>query len=300
MFRRRRDEVPVPHEVGFFSAKEWGRFVDVVEKALARRGLTFGRDGTSVVVSGPEPQTLGLTNLAQVCHGEPAGRWPGLVDEFLDALGAAAEAEALRASIDSARAHLKMRLYPDDYAAGVDVELAARPFAESVIAVAVLDLPTSVQTITADDIERWGVSVDEVFAAALANTRGEGPTDRDSAEVAEGVTIDVLFGDSFFTTTAVSWLGELVEIGERGALVAIPHRHMILVHPITDAGAVQAVGHMIAMARRFYVEGPGSLSQHLYWWRGGELVWQPASVDDEGHIEFHPTDEFMLALESLD
>ena len=300
MFRRRRTDEPVPAEVAFFSAKEWNRFVEVVEKGLTKHGLTFGRDGTSVVVSGPDTQTLGLTNLAQVCHGEPPGRWPGLVDEFLGALGAAAEAEELRASFDSARSYLKLRLYPDDYAAGVDVELVARPFAESVIAVAALDLPTSVQTITTDDVARWGVPVDEVLAVALANTRGEGPTDRDSAEVADGVVIDVLFGDSFFTTTAVAWLGELVEIGERGALVAIPHRHMILVHPIHGAGAVQAVGHVIAMARRFYVEGPGSLSQHLYWWRDGELVWQPASVDDDGRIEFHPTDEFMQALDSLD
>jgi len=287
----------VPPEVAFLSEDQWAEFTRMVGVALKSRGLRFDREGTTVVVTHPRQTTVGLTTLAQVCKGEPSDLWPQRIEEFLAAFDAVEDRSDVE-SLDEVRSMVKARLYPDDYAVGTPIELVARPFAESVLAVVTLDLPTAVQAVTTDVLERWQVDVDELFDLAFANAWADGPSEREEAHLGPDLTISVLVGDSFFTTTSVGRLDELIDVPAGGALVSIPNRHVILAHPVESVEVVRVVSPLIEMTRRFYDQGPGSLSQHVYWWRDRQLWWQPAVVGPGG-IEFHPTDDFVQMLNRL-
>ena len=64
------------------------------------------------------------------------------------------------------------------------------------------------------------------------------------------------------------------------------------------SAVVQAINHVIPMIRKYYDEGPGSLSRHLYWWRDGSLRLLPAEVEPSG-ITFHPPGDFVDVLNGL-
>src|SRR6185436_11145305 len=55
-------------------------------------------------------------------------------------------------------------------------------------------------------------------------------------------------------------------IGEHGALVALPHRQMLIVHKIKGDNHPEIVPPMEKMTEELHREGPGSLSPDLYWY----------------------------------
>lgn len=301
MFRRRARE-PVPEDVPFFDDRTWTHFVCLVEKELRKRGVEFERLGSVVQSTNPKEMILGLTTLAQVCHGWPRLRWEEIVQtHFLNLFGEVASLDDMR-EFALNQDQLKVRLYPDDFASGTAHEFLVRPFAESIVAVLTVDTPTAVTVPARRDIEAWGPSEEDLFAMAYANTKAETEELRDSVtafELDQGVVVSAVLGDSFFTATAVLWLDDILgPLPSEGALVALPHRHMILIHELRDIGAIRAVNHLIPMARKYFDEGPGSLSRHLYWWRDGVIRWLPASWE-EGSIKFFPPADFVAALETL-
>ncbi len=199
---------------------------------------------------------------------------------------------------DEARDLVKVRLYPDEHVAAGH-PMVARPLAESVVEALVLDRPTHVMTLAGDQPEKWGLTPDELFEIGFANVRREVPPaiQRIDAEPS-AATIFAAVGDSFFTTTWVRWLDELTEIPAEGALVGLPHRHTILIHPIRDLSVLSAVQHVITGTRLLYERGPGSLSRHVYWWRRGSLRWLPSSLEED-RIELRPPEDFTAMLERL-
>jgi hypothetical protein len=82
-----------------------------------------------------------------------------------------------------------------------------------------------------------------------------------------------------------------------GALVAVPNRHVLVVHPIASVEAVRALNAMIILADRLYREGPGAIVPHVYWWRSGEPPMRiPSSVDEK---RVTPPDELVTVLNEL-
>ena len=87
--------------------------------------------------------------------------------------------------------------------------------------------------------------------------------------------------ESFFTATHALWAEELVgPPSPHGALVTVPNRHTLLVHPILDLRVMSATNHMLELTRRMYAEGPGSISDGLFWLRDGTLTRLPHRVEE--------------------
>ena len=113
------------------------------------------------------------------------------------------------------------------------------------------------------------------------------------------VALEALHSADFFTTSHVLFLEEHLEGPcPNGVLLALPHRHAILLHRITDLSVIHAVNSMIPIARGMFEEGPGSLSPNLYWWQGGKITYLPAVVTDD-KLNFYPPDEFVDMMNSL-
>ena len=87
-------------------------------------------------------------------------------------------------------------------------------------------------------------------------------------------------------------IAEYAHIGERGAIVSMPIRHSVLVHPIDDSTVRPAIAGMIPITRQLFKQGPGSVSPHLYWWRDGALEWIPTFFDGTpSGVEVYPSSE---------
>lgn len=296
----------VPPWASFLKPSEFLALLDLVRAEFARHGLEAELDAgdgkVRLLGDSGGMRFMGLANLAQVCHQLPLHEWPGVVaqhfEQMMHALeGKEATHERLAADFDEARALLKVRLYPADVAQhGL---YTYRTPMEGVIAALVLDLPETVDSVHESQIAAWGRPVDELFAIGLENVRTGDPVEPRAYELGTGGSIYLLGSQSFFTATHALMLGAYLQPApEHGALVAIPHRHAVVYHPIVDQTMLGAVNAMLPMARGMFQEGPGSVSPHLYWWRSGHFTLLPAETRPEA-IEFRPPVEFVALIEQM-
>jgi hypothetical protein len=162
-----------------------------------------------------------------------------------------------------------------------------------------IDLPSSVQTVNPDRVARWGVAVDELFAIGLENVRRECVPELVRDELEPGVPYLALTGQSFFVATHAlmlrRWDGF---VGRGGALVAIPHRHAVICHPIENIQTVKAVHRLALIARGMEQEGPGSITPGIYWYHDDRFTPIPYEVTGEKFV-LRPPDEFVELLNRL-
>jgi hypothetical protein len=270
---------PPPPWAAFMSAADFARFVEVVEAECAGAGRSCRVDRAAGIAYvdyglGEEPSACGLQNVAQLCGRNLAKQWPEIVkDHFTRLSQIVSEAEKLETlgdEFEEIRPLLKVRLYPPDYP--VDKCVYERP-AEDLVACLVFDLPESVVAVAPEVAAKWPVPREELFRIGMANVRGEEGIQRQEHDVGDGCRIHSLTGDSFFVASQALIIEDFLPnpIPEMGALIAIPHRHMVIFHPILDATCVTALNRMLPMAKGIFDEGPGSVSPSVYWWR--EAAW---------------------------
>lgn len=276
------------------TVSEWESFNAVVHDVLRHLKAEVERSEPGVLVL-KGGLHLGLLNLAQHCHANPRREWQDIIQHHLEVMR-----ETVDADVGYRRESMRIRLVPDDYAPSELREShVAQPYAESVIALLALDLPTAVRPVDREELVDDGIDVADAWALAWGQTREhERPTNVDQIEV-NGAKVHSIFGESFFVASLVEFLPELIgEIGENGALVSIPRRHTIVAHVIHDLAVVPAIQTMLPITRKLHAEGPGSVSAHLYWWRAGSLSPLPSSLR-EGEFEFFPPPDFVELLQSL-
>lgn len=294
-----RDDVP--EWAKFFAPDDYRAFLEAVDAEMRRRELPFEFGDGTVHVSPPGGETAdyGLLNLAQTCHATARTEWSSTIREHFDnAFRSSSDSEEIDArsgTLEGVRACLKVRLYHTDYRGQMGGGgLIHREPADGLIETLVYDLPGSVRTVPPDHARRWGVPEEELFRVGLANVKAEQPPPvTQTFDVGKGGAIRALVGDSFFTASHALFLEDHLESPARfGAIVAIPHRHAVLFHPIEDLRVIGAVNSMIPIAFGMYQEGPGSLSPGLYWWRSGKLTLLPTKVTAQS-ISFSPPTVFV-------
>ncbi|MCB9615146.1 MAG: hypothetical protein H6722_22125 [Sandaracinus sp.] len=297
-----------PSWASFWSGEQYGRFVEYVKSELGRRGVQFEMGDGVVRVLGQaagKSNELGLQNLAQKCRmARSENEWPDIVRGHLEQVVGSGrdeidEAMARANDLGAVRDQLKLRLYPRSMLANVPTDaLVSWPVADDLLAVLVLDLPQTVATVGADQRRAWSVSDEELHALALSNVKRFDPPQLDDFEIAPGVPARALVGDHFFVASHALQIARFVDPTEHGLLVIVPHRHATLVHRITGPEVLQAVNHFLGLARRMHLEGPGSITDQLYWWHDGVLERQPSEVNEQT-LTFRPTSGFEQMLSRL-
>jgi len=284
----------------------WAEFMDRGEYAEFRRLMddwmsTHNREyreadggGIEITLSDGQPLLLGLVNLAQLAHRIPRSERQRLIADHFGQVLTIPFGSVDRA-FEDVQSMIKVRLYPEDY--GVEgMPLVSRVLAPGVLAILVIDYPTSIMSLTHQQIEKWERPIDELFELGLANV---GAQDAPLSSDVTDTSIRMLTGETFFVATWALMLERLMQpVPEHGALVVLPHRHLLLYAPIVDVTVVQAFGPLLSIAARQFEAGPGSISPSLYWWRGGTLTLLPAKLIGRS-IDFTPPDDFMAVLNAL-
>lgn len=297
-------------------------FLRLVDRELAATGLprSLAVEGVAVVTVGDRDTVMDLRGLAQSVAPTPLREWPAAIREAVRQHVAAEQAAGRflehPPSAADAGPLLALRLISAAPALGIGAEQASqahetsrtgdadrspvrRPVTEDLAMELVYDLPTTAVAVPASHVTAWGGDADALFDLALTNTRS-----RVRAVVAQAGTMrrsyDVLRHASPFTASALLCLDELVgPLTPFGVLVAVPSRHELVAHVITDSDRLaQALADLPAGVRRRHARVAVPLSPRLYSWRGSDeqATWPrfmtvaPGSTpDDLTARPHHPT-----------
>jgi hypothetical protein len=282
----------LPADFEFMVQDAWLAFHRGIDEAVAGLELEVASIDPGVIRlrSG---RSLTLLQLAQHCHARPRDEWADLIVAHLRTMTAHLDQIAEPSSMFD----LRIRLVPDTPTdAAVLRQLGGRPFADGIVQVLAVDVDDAVRCVPTSEVAAHGWDVDEAWASALAQTELlEVPDEIHVIDIGGAEMIHV-FGERPFIAGMIGAIDDVIaeyaHIGERGAIVSMPIRHSVLVHPIDDSTVRPAIAGMIPITRQLFKQGPGSVSPHLYWWRDGALEWIPTFFDGTpSGVEVYPSSE---------
>ena len=298
--RLRGEPPPVPEWASFFTADEYNAFLDVVRAELDKNGAQYTIDDALVRISGTDEQ-FGLSNLAQLAHATERSDWPELVAGHFANLRATTgrDLDALAGDFDQVKSTLRVRLIADESMGGMSLDdvRGSRAYAPGDPLVLVYDFPDSTASVPPDHVEGWPLEADAVWEVAIDNVRLEPQPTRQEVP-AQGSVFTFAIDDSFYVATRALRLADELPAGTVDAVFAVPNRHMLLWHAIRDVSVVGAMQAMMQVTSKAFLDGPGSISDQLYWWHDGEVVHLPVRAQGNS-IDFMPPEEFVALLNTL-
>ncbi|MFF6805542.1 hypothetical protein [Streptomyces sp. NPDC012616] len=294
MFGRgeRRDGVDQPRdpEFTYLSEAEAARLRVFVRDAFAERGIEVTVESGRVTTGAG--WRFGLTNLAAACHNDSRGprRWRTLVDQHVDRVVRSLDGrQALKAL---PREQVLTRLHPR-FIPGEPRLLKAfgygPPSVPGLLEVLALDLPETVDMLTADDLADLG-DLTALRERAFQNLRDVRVDKHEKVKDKSGARFDVLMGGSYFVASLALLLDEVVRRHSKdtptpdGVLVALPHRHQLAFHVIRDSDVLPSLNLMARFAAVGHEEFPGALSPAVFWWHDGEFT-RVATSDGGVHVK---------------
>jgi hypothetical protein len=235
-------------------------------------------------------------NIAQICAKSPPDAWREMIEDHLENLASITNS-GRDSSFEEIRSQLKVRLFNLEMNPGWP--LVTAPVCDEFITTLVLDQPTTIATITTDQVDGWGIPVPELFDIAMVNV-----WEFDAVEVTEfapehGFKMKVIESPSFFTTSHILLLDRHLDFDpEKGLIVVIPNRH-IVVFVAVETGIERDLELMTRMAKELYVKGPGSITPSLLWLRKGQFEKVDLDRTDLG-MEFRGPEQLGRYLQGLE
>ncbi len=242
-------------------------------QTAADRGLEARlEDGRMVFQTG---DSLSFFNLARKLAAlDNESEWADCVRQHLNVLLAAKSRGSTLAG--GPTDDIVSRAYPQLYRVGTllpeTVEnVYHRELLPGVLEFLVEDFPESFGPFTADVIADCGLQ--NLFDSAATNLATVKPELSDTFE-----EINLFTGSSSYIGAMVrdvrwvarNWLAG-ADVESWGALVAVPTRRHLLVHPPTTAeGTLVAMVRMDWVASKLYESEPDPISPSAYWWHGDE------------------------------
>jgi hypothetical protein len=298
--RLRGDQSEVPEWAAFFTTDEYKAFLDVVRAELDKDGAQYTIGDGFVRLTGSEGE-LGLSNLAQLAHVTERNDWPQLVSSHFSNLRASTgrDLDALGGDFEAVKSMLRVRLLPDESMGGMSLGDigGSRAFASGILMALVYDFPDSTASVPPTHVEGWPIGADAVWDTAIDNVRLEPQPTRQEVPAQVGV-FTMAVDDSFYVATRALRLVDELPPGTVDAVFAVPNRHMLLWHAIRDLSVVGATQGMIQVTSKAFLDGPGSISNQLYWWHDGTVVHLPVKADGN-RVAIMPPADFVALLDTL-
>lgn len=305
IFKRYKDNQEVPEWASFFNGNEYSDFLKAVDNYFNKKKITYEL-GDGMITTGVNDfgfNNLGLTNLAQVCKQDKPRNYGSIVSEHFDSMVRAnqfdTEFNKIVHDFDNVKKYIGVRLYPNDYAANIGKELTiGKDFAGDIYAMLVFDLPDSITNVQPEQADKWGKSLDELFEVGLQNIKTNYSSDISQQKFNE-FTIWFIQGNHFFTPNIVFELSNYPNlVGSKGSLIGIPHRHSVIIYPIENIEVVTAINQLIPTIYGMNSEGPGSVSNNLFWYKDGRFENLPYKIE-VNKLQFFPPDNFLELLKTL-
>jgi hypothetical protein len=304
-FKKKEPKVVVPEWANFFNLNEYEAFMAGIDAYFRNKNIEFEHhDGTLKLIEGAFGYAnMGLLNLAQNCKQFQISEYPDKIAYHFDMMeriqSFQKEFSERSSDFDYAKEYIGVRLHHEDYIKSTGVGLTlTKPVAGNIQAMLIFDLPDSTINIQPKELVAWGKSFDELYQLGIDNMKTKYPKNPQLTDFGE---MQLWFdsADHFFTSNIVFELEEKrYLIGTYGSIIALPHRHSVLIYPIESQEVIPALTQLIPAVYGMHNEGPGSLSEQLFWYKNGDFTVLPYSVEDS-KLNFYPPEDFVNMLNSL-
>lgn len=288
----------------FFSRDQIERFNQIVLAYFDSQDITVTLDDGVVTSIQEGLGPYGLQNLAQLCAQAPQEKWQAIIKAHFDNLrrgqAEAAEIGEKIDDLDRIKPHLAVRIYPENtFGEMAREDLIYQKDLEGTLTVLVFDLPSTIRTVSRRLTSGWGKSNGELFQIGIENLRRKIDIDHEKVMMSDEVHLNAYIGESYYVAAYSLILEEHGEaLGRYGALVGIPHRHMLLTYPINDIQVLQAVNGFLMALPKLFQEGPGSITPNLYWYRQGGFLHLPYAYHGD-EVRFSPPQAFLDLIEII-
>lgn len=304
-FKKKTDNASIPEWASFFDSKEYEVFIKGLDKYFKSLNIEYelGDGQISVKDNDFGFNILGLTNVGQVCKQGDQKHYNELISEHFNSMIRAnkfdKEFEKISDNFEEVKEYIGVRLYNNDYVAHVGKEnTMGKDFAGDIYSVIVFDFPDSVESIKPEQTTAWNKTRDELFEVGVSNIKSKYPLTIKKEAFGE-FSIWFIQGEHFFTPNIVFDIENNKElIGSKGSLVGLPHRHSAIIYPIENLEVVKAINSLIPIIYGMNQEGPGSLSDSLFWYKDKIFTQLPYKIN-EGKLQFFPPDNFVELLNEL-
>jgi hypothetical protein len=306
IFKKNRDIQQIPDWASFFSNEDYTEFIKVVKDYFTKKNIEYTiQDGVLTVDTNEfGVNNLGLVNVAQVCNQDEKRNYKTIVKEHFDSLVRMHEFDhGFKKTIhdyNKIKEFIGVRLYSIEYFAQVDKNaIVVKPFAENIYSTLIFDLPDAIQSIKKEEADEWGKTLDELFETGIQNIRQKCEFEISREQMTGDFAIWFVQGNNFFTPNIAFDFNMHPElIGTHGSLIGIPHRHAVIIYPIENIETVNAINSLIPIINGMYHEGPGSISDYLYWYKDGSFENLPYKIEDN-KLQFYPPENFVEILNKL-
>lgn len=304
-FKKKNTITEIPNWASFFEDSEYSTFIYEIENYFKKLNIEIEIFDGIIVVTENELglSNLGLSNVAQNCKQDKPKKYKDIIKNHFDSLIEAnkfeIEFEKIADNFEKVKKYIGVRLYNKEYIDYVGKEFAiGKEFEGDIYSMIVFDFPHSIANIKPEQINKWGKSIDELFEIGLQNIKDKYPLQITKERFN---IFDIWFANSdhFFTPNIVYDLENRKELtGSKGLLIGIPHRHSAIIYPIENLEVVKAINGIFPAIYNMNIEGPGSLSNKVFWYIEGTFIEIPYNMED-GKLQLFPPDNFLKLLNEL-
>jgi len=285
------DSLPASHQQ-HLSQEEYNHLLKFTAQQLSDFEVLEAKEGMISIQMGEYPYSFSLLPLIEQSAEfafDSAGR-EDLVREYVALLISAYDDQQMLSEADfsTVKKYLRLQLHP---AANITEEdwdrWVVRPDLEGTVTCAVLNLPTATATVERNQLEQWNISGEEIWQIAKQNT-AESKHEIVRKTVADSIEILAIGGAS-----ATLVLDEVIPepISEYGAIVAVPHEEIVLLHQLKEdklESFQKVIEYLHSFVSEQYQEHSQPISPYFYWYSQGEYLRVRLGKDQHGNLHIFP------------
>ena len=303
--KKSQEQSNVPDWAPFFTPEEYAVFIKSVNDYFIKLNIQYEINDGAISVGENDFgfKFLGLQNIAQMCKQNKINRYGAVVKDHFETMIRIHkfdnEFNKIISDFEKIEKYIAVRLYDTGYTVNLEEEnFIKKDFAEDIVAMLVFDLPESVINIKPDQTKAWGKTMEELFETGIRNTRKNYSVALSENKVNENM-IWFAEADHFFASGFVFDIKNYPQvIGSFGSLVSIPNRHTVIIYPIQNLEVMGALNDVLYLTTRMHEDGPGSITDKLYWYKGSEMINLPHRKEN-GKLIFSPPQVFIDALNDM-
>ena len=295
----------LPEWASFFSNYEYSLFIEEVENYFNNLNVHYELSDGEVFVGENEFgfSQLGLVNLAQVCKHEKPKYYKDCINEHFSSLIKTHQFEKefskIAENFEEVKKFIGVRLYHNDYISSIGKEnTIGKYFAGDIYEIIVFDFPHSIENIKPEQTVVWNKTNDELFEIGTENIKNNYPLTITKENLGE-FSVWFVSGEHFYNPNVVFDIENRKElIGSNGSLIGLPHRHAAIIYPIENLEVIKAINGLIPIIYKMCEEGPGSLSNNIFWYKDKEFSQLPYKIEGN-KLQFFPPEKFLDLLNEL-
>lgn len=304
---KKENNAEVPKWAAFFSPSQYTHFVKKIHKYFDKLNVKYSIEDGIVKVDEEKFgfTNLGLSTVAQVCNQEKKRNYKSRIKEHFNSMIESKifqkEFDLIVDNFEEVKKYIGVRLYHNTFInhIGKEFTLGIKLFGD-VYGMLVFDLPHTILSVQPDQIKPWGKSFEELFEIGKQNIKTKYPI-KVTPEKFGKFSFLFVNSSNFFTPNIVFDLDKTPGlVGSKGSIIGLPHRHSILIYPIENLEVADAMNGLARATYGMNQEGPGSLTNKLFWYYNNTFTEIPYNFNEEGGLSFKPPTAFIDLLNTLE